>query len=293
MQRNQSSSFYLGVDGGGSKCKAVVVNHNLEILGSAIAGPANPCVDYQLAIDSITESCGRALAEAGLSKEQHRIELGLALAGVNFDHVFQRVNEWSHPFHSMRLITDWHAACLGAHEGRDGAVIIVGTGSCGYVCVNGQSKSFGGHGFPVGDKGSGAWLGLQAMKAALLAKDGMGPPTLMKELLCTSLSCKPEDLAIRMVGASSAQYAQLAKTVFAANKQGDVQAAGILNEAIDYIEAMAHSILEYGPPRLSLVGGIAPFLMPLLNHRLREHISRPLANPEMGAVYSLLKNTKT
>ncbi|MBB6520029.1 BadF/BadG/BcrA/BcrD ATPase family protein [Pseudoteredinibacter isoporae] len=292
MQRNQSSSFYLGVDGGGSKCKAVVVNHDLEILGSAVAGPANPCVDYQLAIHSITESCSQALAEAGLSQQQHQIELGLALAGVNFENVFQRVNEWSHPYHSMRLITDWHAACLGAHEGKDGAVVIVGTGSCGYVCVDGHSKSFGGHGFPVGDKGSGAWLGLQAVKAALLAKDEMGPATLLMDKLCESLSCKPEELAIRMVGASSAHYAQLAKTVFAANKDGDEQAARILREATDYIEAMLASILKYQPPRLSFVGGITPFLVPLLNSELRERISRPLANPEMGAVYALLKNNR-
>lgn len=292
MQRNQCSSFYLGVDGGGSKCKAVVVNRDLEILGSAVAGPANPCVDYQLAIDSIIESCSKALGEAGLSQEQHQIELGLALAGVNFGNVFQKVNEWSHPFQSMHLITDWHAACLGAHEGKDGAVVIVGTGSCGYVCVDGHSKSFGGHGFPVGDKGSGAWLGLQAVKTALLAKDQMGPPTLMMDKLCESLSCKSEELAIRMVGASSAHYAQLAKTVFAAAKEGDEQAIAVLREATDYIEAMLSSILEYEPPRLSFVGGIAPFLVPLLNSDLRKHISRPLANPEMGAVYSLLKSAK-
>lgn len=54
---------------------------------------------------------------------------------------------------------------MGAHTRDEGAVMIAGTGSCGYSFVNGKATILGAHGFPFGDKCSGAWIGLEAVKA--------------------------------------------------------------------------------------------------------------------------------
>ena len=57
--------------------------------------------------------------------------VGIGLAGVNLPHVYDKMIKWQSPFKSMSLTTDIHIACLGAHEGHDGAVLILGTGTCG------------------------------------------------------------------------------------------------------------------------------------------------------------------
>ena len=157
--------LYLGIDGGGSKCKAIIIDAHDNVLGTGIAGPANPFQDYQQTIISIVESAYLALADAKLVKSEiNRLIVGIGLAGVNLPSIFEQMSQWQHPFAQMHLTTDLHIACLGAHQGGDGAIMITGTGSCGYSHINGQATMIGAHGFLHGDKGSGAWLGLQAVK---------------------------------------------------------------------------------------------------------------------------------
>ena len=190
MPGNTSRSLFLGIDGGGSKCKAIVMNAHNEILGIGISGPANPLHGFEQATHSITQSATLALNNAGLAHIQLKeVIAGIGLAGVNMPILFEQVAAWQHPFNTMHLTTDLLIACLGAHHGNDGAVIISGTGSCGFCCVKEQHTVVGGHGFPQGDKGSGAWFGLQAVEQVLLSLDGLLPTTLMSKLLLKKLNC--------------------------------------------------------------------------------------------------------
>ena len=70
--------LFLGIDGGGSKCKAIIMNKDNEILGTGISGPGNPLHGFEQATNSITESAKLALDDAGLEN----IELNELLAGV-------------------------------------------------------------------------------------------------------------------------------------------------------------------------------------------------------------------
>ncbi|WP_368856164.1 BadF/BadG/BcrA/BcrD ATPase family protein, partial [Klebsiella pneumoniae] len=77
-----------------------------------------------------------------------------------------------HPFASIAFTSDGVAACLGAHSGADGAIVIAGTGSIGLGFAEGRDLRVGGYGFPISDEGSGADLGLKAVQLALRAFDG-------------------------------------------------------------------------------------------------------------------------
>ena len=167
-------ALYMGIDGGGSKCKACIVDVNNKVLGTGIAGPANAFIDQQQSIHSIINSAKLALVDANLAESDiTRLTAGIGLAGVNLPSIYEEMSKWKHPFAKMFLTTDLHIACLGAHQGKDGAIIISGTGSCGYSFVDGKQVIIGGHGFPHGDKGSGAWLGLKGVKTVLLSLEGM------------------------------------------------------------------------------------------------------------------------
>ncbi len=122
---DNNKELFLGIDGGGSKCKAIVMNENDEILGTGISGPGNPLHGFEQATNSITESANLALKDAGLEHiNLSELNAGVGLAGVNLPVLFKQMQEWQHPFKQMFLAHDLLIACLGAHHSQDGAVII-------------------------------------------------------------------------------------------------------------------------------------------------------------------------
>jgi len=195
----------------------------------------------------------------------------------------------------MFLTTDLHTACIGAHKGEDGAVIITGTGSCGFSVVNGKSTILGGHGFSQGDKGSGSWMGLEAVKACLLDLDGLGPQTMMSQLMLKHFEVNDAmSIAEKMAGKPSSAYAQLARIVFSCADKGDLIASVIVRDGASYISDLARKLLEQNPPRLSMIGGLVEPLHKWLDEDISIIVKPPIQPPEMGAVYyaqqSLLSN---
>lgn len=277
--------LYVGIDGGGSKCKARIVNAEGVVLGQAIAGPANPLHGLEIAKNSIVNAAEQALIDANLNKNMiSELVAGVGLAGVNLPTLFKKMSEWQHPFKKMFLTTDLHIACLGAHSGNEGAVIVAGTGSCGYSFVKGQSVIYGAHGFPFGDKGSGAWIGLEAVRAALLAFDGLGPDTQLNRVIAEEFNVEGLSIVEEMSGSAPCRYAKLAPKVIDAAENGDEVAAKIIAEGANYLSRVAEKLLENSPDRLSLLGGLSVRLIPWLSEKVQQNISEPLDQPEAGAV---------
>jgi glucosamine kinase len=288
MQGSSKSvkEIFLGIDGGGSKCKTVVMTADHKILGIGISGPANPLHGFEQAINSITTSAKLALADAGIAEQEKKnIVAGVGLAGVNLPVLFNQMSNWQHPFKQMYLATDLLVACLGAHQGEDGAVIISGTGSCGFSYVDGKEFIVGAHGFPHGDKGSGAWFGLQAAKQVLLSLDGLIPPSQLNDKLLKLLDVDSGVALVEAIaGKPAAYYAKMANLVFDAAEQGDKLALKIVKEGAQYIDNVAQQLWKKNPPRLSLIGGLTPRLIPWLSDEVKNNLSSPLNSPEVGAV---------
>ena len=285
--------MYIGIDGGGTKCRARIINSQDQILGTGVGGPSNPLHGVPQTLNSIQTATDLALKEAGLpSAAAGRLIAGMGLAGVNLPSLYEIINNWDHPFKSMYLTTDLHIACLGAHNRDDGAVMIAGTGSCGYSCVNGKSIMIGGHGFPFGDNGSGAWMGLEAIKAVLLASDGLGPQTSLSDSIGNHLQAKGVMIVEKMAGSKSSDYAKLAIYVLDAADQGDQVALSIVKSGADYMSALAEKLWETNPPRMSLIGGLSHRLLTWMSPSIAESLSPPLNQPEFGAVYYAKKMSR-
>lgn len=278
--------LFLGIDGGGTKCKAILVNENNNILGTGVSGPANPLHGFELTTNSITEAATLALKSSGLvNVALNEINAGVGLAGVNLPTQFKQMQAWRSPFKSMHLAHDLKIACFGAHETSNGAVIVVGTGSCGYANIEGKELLIGGHGFPQGDQASGAWFGLKTVQQVLLSFDGLVSSSIMNELLLKKLQCKSATAIVEQTALqSSTFYAQLAHIAFEAVEQGDQLALSIINEGAKYIDNLVGLLLAKKPVRISLLGGLANSLMPWLSKETQTLLSEPLHTPEMGAV---------
>ncbi len=278
--------LFVGIDGGGSKCKAVIMDQNNNILGTGLSGPGNPLHGLKQATTSITASVQLALNNANLCHVKlNELIVGAGLAGVNLDTLFEQISTWQHPFKQMFLTTDLLIACLGAHQGEDGAVVITGTGSCGFSSVKGKSLIIGAHGFPHGDKGSGAWFGLQATKQVLLSLDGIVAPTLMsKQLLAIVNSKSAFELVEAIANKPATFYAKLANLVFDAAELGDAIAKNIILEGAEYINHVVAKLWQQNPPRMSIIGGLSSRLTPWLAPDISAKLSAALTPPEVGAI---------
>ena len=286
LNHADDGTLFLGIDGGGSKCRATVVSAKGKLLGTGLAGPANPFQDTPQAMKSIVECSELALEDAGLPTQKIAdLIAGVGLAGVNLPRFYDTMNHWKHPFRAMFLTTDLHIACLGAHGGGDGAVMVAGTGSCGYYHVDGESFICGAHGFPFGDKGSGAWVGLEAVKAVLLASDGLGQATSLESAIYAHMQTDSLGIIENLAGATSNQYAKIAPLVFAAAADEDAVAREIITEGAAYLSCIAEKLSASEPPRISFLGGLGPHINPWLKPAVSALFSPALHEPDFGAIF--------
>ena len=279
------SPLYLGIDGGATRCRARLQTAAGATVGEGLAGSANPRHGQDEACDAILAATRQALDGAGLGADaMDRIHAGLGLAGVGQVADRNRFLAWAHPFRSCSLMTDAEIACLGAHGGSDGAVIVLGTGSCGVAMVAGQVTRIGGWGFPVSDQASGAWIGLSAIRRALLAHDGMAGPTALTNAAMAMFDGDPEQVVAWQSTATPADYGRLAPLVFEHGAAGDAQATAILHDAANDVVQMVECLRAAGALRLSLLGGLAGPIGPWLPDHLTANLQAPRGDPLSGAL---------
>ena len=152
--------YFLGIDGGGSRCRARIRNFNGTLLGEAVGGSSNIYLSFAGALANILATAEEAAAKAGLKTND--LHAGLGLAGIVTSKGADKIVAANLPFASVTADNDAYVACVGAFAGGDGGIVIGGTGSIGFALVNNVRHMVGGWGFALGDHGSGAWLGHQA-----------------------------------------------------------------------------------------------------------------------------------
>ncbi|WP_299073173.1 BadF/BadG/BcrA/BcrD ATPase family protein [uncultured Paraglaciecola sp.] len=281
-----STDIFLGIDGGGTKCKARLEDAQGKLLSEAMAGPANAYRNLPGSVAAVLEASQKAVAKANVQGlDLSQVHAGIGLAGINIPQVKQAFLKQSLPFASWHVTTDLHIACLGAHLGQDGAIVIVGTGSSGIAIHNAQHLEIGGHGFIVGDKGSGAWLGKKAISQCLESLDGLSPHNLLSQQLMHKLNChNAYDVVSLTLEAKPAFYASIAPLIFELAESQQQDALLLVKQAADYINKICFRLLKGNSGSLSLIGGITQPLLGYLHSELQAIIQPAKATPEQGAV---------
>ena len=276
---------YLGIDGGGTRCRARVEDESGRLLGDAGSGPATTRIGVEKAWRSIMEAAEAAAAQAGLSREDFaQMHAAIGLAGLGRRGAEAALNMIAHPFASTVFISDGMAACLGAHSGADGAIVVAGTGSVGVGLIGGREIRIAGYGFPVSDEGSGARMGLQVVRLALRAADRRFELTPLLAEVLEAFDCDPYQAVAWSEEARAADYAAFAPVVLRHANQGDPVGRRIVERAADAIGHLLDLFLARGIERLSLVGGLAEPITPWLTPDLRARLKRPDSDAAAGAL---------
>ena len=127
-----------------------------------------------------------------------------------------------------------------------GIVLIAGTGSIAYgVNASGQSARAGGFGHLIGDEGSGYDIAIKAIRAALLAEEKRGAPTMLMSYMLRDAGLSSRDELVGFVyrqGESKAALAQLAQAVVKCADAGDIVARALIDQAGSDLANLAQSV---------------------------------------------------
>jgi glucosamine kinase len=273
---------FLGIDGGGSRCRARIRNENGDMLAEAIGGSSNIYQNFDSAIAMIIATAKEAAGKAGL--DVSTLHAGMGLAGIVTSVGAERIAAANLPFASVTADNDAYAACVGAFGGDDGGIVIAGTGSIGFARVDGQSHMVGGWGFQLGDHGSGAWVGHHAVRRVALAIDGLLQPTRLIDDILARTGRTRFELSRWSEKATPKDYAQFAPIVFECAAQGDVQGMMIVIEGAAAISNLGRALLARGAKRICLLGGLSQVYPPYLDADVKRVLVVPMADAVDGAI---------
>ncbi len=279
-----AAELFIGVDGGGTGSRARLRDGSGRLLGEGEAGPGNARL-RRSAFDEVMKAAREALAVAGLGESDFgRVHAGFGLAGTQQDADLRSVLAWPHPFASLVVDTDAYASWLGAFGGRDGAILILGTGSAGLAIVKGRRINVGGWGADIADEASGMAIGRTAIRRSLWALEGMAPLTPLAEDVLAEFDRNPQNAVIWAGNATPGDYARFAPRVFAHAERRDALAVPILLEAAADASRLINRLLDLGAPKIAMIGGVFPTLLPWLPPVLRPFLVEPEADATDGAI---------
>jgi glucosamine kinase len=265
--------YILAVDGGGTKTRAALSAATGEPAGELLGGPCNLFQDPDAGLAEIRALWIRLAAAAGLDPEVDvaRTVVSAGLAGANAPGSRERFAAAFADFAACHLSTDGYTSLLGATGGQPGGLLAIGTGVAGYrLHASGAVHKLSGWGFPVGDRGSGAWLGWRAIGDWLEFKDGYAdqPPSCLWSRLEGRLGRTTADILGWLKPARPAEFASLAPLVIEAAGAGDVKAGALIEEAAAHHRRLARAMAPTTDEPLVLAGGLAPLFRPALEVEL-------------------------
>src|SRR5690242_11042731 len=119
-----ANELYLGVDGGATKCILRLEDGNGALIAQEHAGPANIRISVEQSWQAILHTLERMLANAGLEKQNVHLKAAIGIAGCEIRSAYDLFVNYPHPFNQLHVTSDAHVACLGAHAGHDGAIVV-------------------------------------------------------------------------------------------------------------------------------------------------------------------------
>ena len=276
--------FLIGVDGGGTSCRAAVAGQDGRIIATGASGAANVLSDRDGSLANIRVAIDAAIAAAGLhSNTLLRSGVLLGLAGSNVGDTAAFIAT-TLPVGRVTVVSDGLIALEGAIGAGDGAVAILGTGSIFFARRGDTVRSYGGWGFVIGDFGSGASLGRAGLAAALLAHDRIIEASPLTDRLMAEFGGLPGPMVEFARGAAPGDFGRFAPLVFAAAESGDPVGLDIVRRAAASVDLAFDRIAADGADRIALLGGLAPFYPPYLAERHRPRLVAPIDNALAGAV---------
>lgn len=267
-------SIIVAVDGGGSRCRLAAFSEAGDLLARVnIESHASPSISPTGAWRSIDQGLRLLITQLKKESSWQPDFLMMGLAGSLQQNRRQELLELVPASIPRDLMTDGHAQLLGASGGGAGICLAIGTGSVvHWLDKNGQSGMAGGWGYPIGDEGSGAWLGMRLVQRYVWHFDGQKNESTLMQAVAGRVGTSVSDIQQWTTQSESSVLAQLAPLVFEHASAGDQLARSIVDEAVN----QCMNLLDFAPPDLPVyvVGGVGDQLRPMLADLLNDRVQK-------------------
>jgi N-acetylglucosamine kinase-like BadF-type ATPase len=315
-----SPTYYLGVDGGITKTRAVVGSGTGQLLGAGSSGGSNyKAGGLTRAIDNIAEALQGALSSAALTLGQVEYAV-FGLSGMDFP--FQREvlsTALSATFQGLNfaLVSDtWIMLKAGSSKGW-GLALVCGGGANACACDQKQTwVTLRGTGYQSSLRGGGLVMARDLLHYAFLSHDGTGPKFGLEQKLLELLKISDYDtlqLLLLEFGPETEEYKallhqilSLLPLVFDEATKGDEACKRILllqaETLAEGVTGLIHKMaFEQVPFELVLGGGVFKGSNPIFIDRLTFliHAVAPLAKlatpslePAVGAYIMAVQKEK-
>lgn len=275
----QSNSHILGVDGGGSGCRAALADSAGTVLATGGAGPANATSDFDGAVANVRTAIEAACGDH--APASLRIHIGLAgiLTGADAKR-FALALGLPH----AHVTDDRPTTLAGALGGKDGLLAAIGTGSFIGASHIGTTRFLGGWGLQLGDQASGAWLGKMLLQQVMLVHDGLTTPSPLAHAILAEFT-GPTALVDFATIATPAEFATFAPRVADAAEADDPIAKHMMTVGADYLTKALQSLDPAPETPLCLTGGLGPSYARWLPPELSARVTQPIGTALDGALY--------
>lgn len=274
------------VDGGGTGCRLGAFDASGMLRAKAADGPASLSLGVEQTWENIRRGIKSLADQIGQPEGWMPARLCMGLAGgLRSERRDEFLALIPAPVEKT-LVTDGHAQLIGATGGQPGICLAVGTGSViHWMNPDGTIGLAGGWGFPMGDEGSGAWLGAKLINLYIWHRDtGANDVPAIFEALESRIGRSVSDVQTWSTCKSSTELASLVPIIVATAAGGDAIARSLLQEGANECERL----LALAPRDLPIhmVGGLAEAYRPLLAMSSRTRL-RPGRGDVFAGLYTI------
>ncbi|WP_433508972.1 N-acetylglucosamine kinase [Nonomuraea sp. CA-143628] len=264
-----SVTLVLGMDIGGTSSRVIVADLFGRLRGVGRAGGGNPVSRGPAAITAIRDALCAALVAVDPADVKAAV---FGLAGgdvaVHDPEIAQALRAgWRQA--GLRctptMVSDVTLAYVAGTDSAEGSVLVSGTGAVA-AAIRERTivRCADGHGWLLGDLGSGFWIGREGIRATLAAMDRCHPPSdLHREILHALGVAHAERRTLASTSATidaahrmpPAELAKLAPLILTAAEGGNVEARLIARRAAEHLTASLNAIRILGATSPIVLGG--------------------------------------
>lgn len=283
---SRHSPFIIGIDAGATRCRGKLCDMDMNILADLEIKGASLFQSPDDAIKQVAATIKKLCSYFDKREAPGKIIINVGIAGSGLADRREKLRAAIEHYGDVSITSDYAVVAYGAHAGRKGGLVAIGTGAV--TCrtledFHAPELVAGGYGFPVSDLGAGAWLGLEAIRSAVLEKQQHADVSRLTHAVLDRFDQKLSNVTRWSVGSSAADYASFAPLVTDAAICGETTACSLMKSALGYIEKYHHQLKELGCERIVLTGGLGQAMATFFSTELKEKFDRPTFDGAAGA----------
>ncbi|PMQ01734.1 MAG: kinase [Dictyoglomus sp. NZ13-RE01] len=230
--------YYLGVDAGGSKTDAIILDEDGNIIGLGRAGAGNyEVVGVEGAKKNWLLAIERAKGDLRITSFEKAC---FGLAGADFPEDFEMLEKEIKSLNIAKEFCIENDATIALRAGSKdfwGIIIIMGSGTNGYGRRrDGRSFRFYGEGYAFGDWGGASSVVQEMLHCAFRSYDGRGDKTILEDMALEFFGAKNFDELAKRLYYHHEEWRkalEFAPYLFKAIENGDKVAIGIGEKIVD------------------------------------------------------------